>query len=186
MAVHLFLPAGQHRVLTIAPSHFDQGLLGSDFGYSDLRMRLAKRGYHYRIVGEAVLLDHLTWVVEVEPSTPTTRLNTSWVRAHLYIVQEFPFLLGADYYGKPVDKGDVNKPFKRMRVESLKQINGVWTATQMVMEASDGRSSVITLKEAHFSVADFEKNLFSSQSLPTLADRLREVLKPNRSKESQP
>ena len=172
MAVHLFLPAGEGRVLEVAPNNFDEGLLGSDFAYNDVRMRLPLQGFSYRVVGRSRLRNQATWVLEAEPTSEKTRQSCRWKRARFYLARDFNFLLGADYFGDSKDKGNA-LPFKQMRVESFEQINTVWTATRIIMFRSDSRSTVLTLKDAGFTVPDFNPRLFAAAELPSLADKVR-------------
>ena len=174
MHVHLFLPAGERRVLEVAPGNFSEGLLGSDFSYHDVRMQLPIKGYRYSLKGQASLLNESVWVVEVEPSTDQTRETNSWSTAQLYLVRKFPFLLGADFYGKTENGNGIQHLLKQMRVQGLKQIDGVWTATRIVMYGQDKRASVLTLKEAGFNSAVIDSGLFSPKELPGLSERVRQ------------
>ncbi|HYG81396.1 MAG TPA: outer membrane lipoprotein-sorting protein [Pyrinomonadaceae bacterium] len=174
MQVHLFLPAGERRVLEVAPGNFSEGLLGSDFSYQDVRMQLPVKGYRYSLKGGASLLNEPAWVVEVEPSTDQTREINSWSTAQLYLARNFPFLLGADFYGKPENETGPPHLLKQMRVQGLKQIDGVWTATRIAMYGQDKHASVLTLKEAGFNSAEIDSGLFSPKELPGLSERVRQ------------
>src|SRR5207253_2482779 len=154
--VHLFLPAGERRVLEVASNNLNEGLLGSDFSYNDVRMQLPATGYRYTVKGQGKLLNEPVWVLEAEPSTQQTREICSWSRARLYLARNFQFLLGADYYGETVNGGSQPPLLKQMRVQSLKQIDGVWTATSMIMYGEDNRSTVLTLQDAKFNSAGID------------------------------
>lgn len=176
MQVHLFLPAGERRVLEVAPSNFSEGLLGSDFSYQDVRTQLPVKGYRYSVKGQSTLLDTPVWVLEAEPATEETREVCAWSTADLYLSRDFPFLLGADFYGKS-DRGATAPPMlKQMRVRSLKQIDGVWTATRIAMYSRNGRSSILTLKDAGFNSKQVDADLFSAKELPTLSEKVRQGL----------
>lgn len=183
MNVHLFLPAGERRVLEIAPDNLDEGLLGSDFTYTDLRMLLPVEGYRYRLLGQSALLHEPAWVIEAEPSTPRTRRISSWQRARFYLMKNAPLLLGADYEQDGVDGKGSPRMLRQMRVEVFKQIDGVWTATRMVMSGADDRASVLSLQEAHFTLKGWEASIFSPQGLPSLSDKVREGWSPSVSAE---
>jgi hypothetical protein len=174
MQVSLFLPAGERRVLGVAPSNFSEGLLGSDFGYHDMRMQLPVKGYRYSLKGQASLLNESVWVVEAEPITDQTRKINSWSTAHLYLARNFPFLLGADFYGKSEKGTDTSSLLKQMRVQGLKQIDGVWTATRITMYGQDKHTSVLKLKEAGFNSAKIDPDLFLPKELPGLSERVRQ------------
>lgn len=171
MQVHLFLPAGERRVLAVAPSNFDQGLLGSDFSYNDVRMLLPISGYHYTVIGQGVLANEPVWVIETEPSEPQTRERVSWSTARLYLARKYPILLGADYYGPSTNVSELSI-LKQMRVESFEQTEGVWTATRMIMTGTDQRWTELTLKGANFNTDGIHTDLFSPEHLPLLAERV--------------
>jgi hypothetical protein len=178
MRVHLFLPSGQRQVLEIAPNEFNEGLLGSDFTYTDLRMRMPLHGYNYRVIGQTVLRNEPAWVLEAEPESEAIRRAVSWSLARFYLAKNFQFLLGADYFNNPEDANDPARPSKQMRVESFEQESGIWTATRMVMVSSDNRYSVLGLKNAHFQSPGVGSELFLPHRLPELADKIQEGWSP--------
>jgi hypothetical protein len=169
MRVNLYLPAGQRRVLTVSPDNYDEGLLGSDFTYNDLRMQLPLEGYEYELAGQTSLLDQHCWVVVARPITPDASQAVAWKAARFYLASSSPFLLGADYY----DEAGEQQALKRMRVESIEQRAGVRTATRIVMYGRDNRSSVLTLKDAAFRLAEVRPEVLSAASLPLVAEQVR-------------
>src|SRR5205085_2174323 len=172
--VHLFLPAGERRVLEVAPNNLDEGLLGSDFSYNDVRMHLPAEGYRYTVTGQSRLLNEPVWVLEAEPSSPQTREICSWKTARLYLARNFQFLLGADFYSESGSGANQPTLLKQMRVESLKQIDGVWTATRMIMYGQDNRSTLLTLQDAKLNSAEIDPQLFSTEELPLLSEKVRQ------------
>lgn len=172
MKVYLFLPAGQRQVLEIEPSKFNEGLLGSDFTYTDLRMQLPTRGYNYRLAGQCRLHNEPTWVIEAEPASEVARQSSTWVLARFYLAQNFQFLLGADYYSESEEEGG-KRLSKRMRVETYEQANNVWTATEIRMFTDEDHYSILKMKDAHFTLSSLDSQLFQTQTLPLLADDLR-------------
>ena len=174
MRVYLFLPAGERRVLEVAPSNFPEGLLGSDFSYSDLRTQLPIKGYHFTLKGQTSLLNKPAWVIEAEPTTAQTREIFPWSAANLYLARDFPFLLGVDFYDKAESGAGASPLVKQMRVQGLKQINGVWTATRITMWGRDKRASVLTLMDAGFNSAEITPDLFSPKELAHLSEKVRQ------------
>ncbi|HRC85190.1 MAG TPA: outer membrane lipoprotein-sorting protein [Thermoanaerobaculia bacterium] len=168
MQVFLHLPAGERKVLTIAPSHFDEGLLGSDFGYRDMRMRLPTRGFRFRYLGARVLGKQAVLAVEASPSTEEGRLASPWVRSILYFHSTEPVLLGADYYARP----DSPEPDKRQRVLDYRRIDGAWTETRIEMTAGEGHSSLLSLREFRSPAPSFDASLLEPQALGSALDRL--------------
>jgi hypothetical protein len=164
MLVYLYLPAGQRRVIQVLPSVYREGLLGSEFSYSDLRLRLPVQGYRYSITGQTVLNGYRAWKVMARVDADVQ--GSSWSHAIYYLAQDYPFMLGADYYTLGPE------PFKRMRVETMVMIDGVRTASRMVMRNVDGRSTTIKLLESRFTGFRVKPKFFSPETLPTLDNEL--------------
>ncbi|HEV2765382.1 MAG TPA: outer membrane lipoprotein-sorting protein [Pyrinomonadaceae bacterium] len=173
--IHLFLPAGERRVLEIVPSDFDDGLLGSDFAYRDVRARLPVEGYDYRLLGQGVLAGQRVWVLETRPAARATRETTAWGSARLFLARDIPFLLGADYFGAGEPAAGAPRPLKRMRVEGFRQEDGVWTATRMVMYRGATAASVLTLKQARFHGKKIDPAALTPPALPSAAEHLKHL-----------
>jgi hypothetical protein len=165
MRLFLFLPAGKRRVLTIRPSRFDEGLLGSDFSYSDLRWVIPAPELRLRVAGTERMLGRTAWVIE---AVPMRRQDFFWSRVRYFIGQDPVLLLGADFYG-----ASDGQPAKRLRVEGIRKIGETWTPTRMVMRLEGRRSSVLTLADAGFGAMSFPPDLFQPDNLPAHGDRLR-------------
>lgn len=170
--VHLFLPAGERRVLEVAPDNLDEGLLGSDFTYNDMRTLLPLEGYDYRLAGQTTLGGRPAWAVDAVPSKRAARGATAWTRARFYLAREFSFMLGADYFGRGGEGAEAARPLRRMRVETLEQRGGVWTATRMRMYGGEGRTSLLTLGDARFKMGESGGPPLTPESLPTLTEQL--------------
>lgn len=171
MKVFFHLPAGQRRVLNIQPSSFGEGLLGSDFGYRDLRMRIPVDGYGFRLAGRQTLLGRPVFAVDVVPASAAARQVASWVRARYYFTEKDPLLIGADYFSAAADRS----PAKQLRVLGFRQIDGAWTETHMVITAAEGRSSVLMLKDFKARAPEIDPALFQPETLPTATERLAGV-----------
>jgi hypothetical protein len=182
MKVFLHLPAGNRGVLSIQPSRFDEGLLGSDFGYRDLRMKIPTAGFQLRVLGMQRMLDRNAWAVEAVPAGAETQAVASWKRSVYYLAETDPVLLGADHYQAATDR----KPGKQLRVQGIRKIDGAWTETQMTMSSADGRSSVLSLLDFRATVPDLDNAFFDAETLPTVADRLFRLRIGPKVPESQP
>jgi hypothetical protein len=165
MEVHLHLPAGRRRVLAVAPGNFDEGLLGSDFGYRDLRLQIPVAGYGFRLAGRTELLGREVAVVEARPAPGSAVASLSWARSRFYLADGPPLLLGADHFAASADA----EPVKRMRVEGVCAVEGAWTETRIVMTSTEGRSSVLSLLDFAPAVAQAAADLFSPEALPALS-----------------
>jgi hypothetical protein len=167
MDLFLRLPAGAGRVLRIVPSRFEEGLLGSDFTYSDLRWRISTRGWRASLAGRAVVAQRGAWVVDLRPESAETRQSSLYAVIRYYLGADAPLLLGTDYFTQPGAP-----PVKQMRTESATRIGGVWSPLRMVMSLAGGRSSVLTLRDARFGDSRFPGDLFTPERLPALPDWL--------------
>ncbi len=161
MKLFLHLPAGQERPLAVVPSRFEEGLLGSDFAYSDLRWLIPTGGYRLVRQGAPVIIaGRRAWPVEAWVVAPEVRESSLWTMVRYYLGDDPPLLLGADFYrrGEPA-------PAKQLRVAALARRDGVWTPTRMVMRAGRDRSSVLTLGESRFGQGPADPGLFVPESL---------------------
>ncbi len=148
LGVYLYLPAGSQQVFTIAPGSHGQGLLGSDFSYSDLRLKLPVHDCTYRFLGTEELEGRRAWKIEALQSRP----ELPWRRAIFFLTKDRPFLLGADYYS---DAGAGSEtPLKSMRVQEFRDVASVRTAVRMTMSARGGNSTTIVLQDARFGTPD--------------------------------
>lgn len=169
MKISLFLPAGEQRILEVTPDSFDEGLLGSDFSYSDMRMLLPTRGIQYRLAGEGKLHQERVWAVEAAAQSDEMARQVGWKRARYYFAQNFSFLLGADYFAEPGDSA----PRKQMRVDRYEQVRGVWTATKILTTTGEDRYSILSLRNARFGDANFDADRLLPEELPRIAERTR-------------
>ncbi len=173
LEVFLHLPAGRRQVLTIVPARFDEGLLGSDFGYTDLLWRVPLTGRRVLPLGAREIDGVPVRGFEVAPASEEARASTSWDRARYWLREEPALLLAAEYYRDEPGRPPAAEPAKRLRVEGWEARGGVWTPTRMVMDAGGGRTSTLTLEETRFGVAPLAPDLFRPAALPGLADVLR-------------
>lgn len=160
MEVYLHLPAGRRRVLSVQPSHFDVGLLGSDFGYRDVRMTIPLAGSDFRLAGSDKMLGRPVRVVDVLDRGP----GAAWPRSRLYLSEEPPMLLGFDRFADP----EADAPAKWMRVQGLQEVDGAWTETRIVIWSGAERSSVLSLLDFEPRRPNIPAEAFTSGSLPTL------------------
>lgn len=173
LEVHLHLPTSGGRVLEVLPGRFDEGLLGSDFGYTDLLWRIPLRGRRVRELGPRRIGGVETWGFEIEPVSEEAKASTTWDRTRYYLRREPALLVAAEYYRDDSGRPPATEPFKRLRVEGWKQIDGVWSPRKMVMDAGAGRTSTITLRAARFDVGPLPADLFAPATLAEMTAILR-------------
>lgn len=185
LEIYLHLPAGERgQVLTILPGRFDEGLLGSDFGYTDLLWRIPLRGRRVRALGERWIDGVDTLGFEVSPLSEEARASTTWDRTRFYLRRDPALLIAAEYFRDGEDGSAAARPEKRLRVHGWRQLDGVWTPDRMAMQVGEsGRISEISLRRARFAVAPRPWELFAPAALPGFANSLiagdtPEILRP--------
>lgn len=173
MELYLHLPAGRGRVLSILPSRFDEGLLGSDFSYSDLRWRIPTVGR--RLVGvERTTLDGApVWAIDAVPTEDASERSSLWDRIRYYLADDLQLLVGADFFGGPRAAAlGPDQPAKRYRVVSSKVVGGVTTPTRIEMWVDERRHSVLTLLGESFHLDPYPSDLFAPERLPAVGAQL--------------
>ena len=162
LSVSLYLPAGRRRVLTIPSDLHGQGLLGSDFSYHDVRLRLPVRDCSYRMLGKTTLNGRPVW--KIESVADKERHTFSWTKAVYYLMLDRPFLVGADYYDDERSH-DAGSPTKNLRVSDYSDYGKVRTATRMTMTSADGRATTFTLKSVRFYVSNLSAESLTAAKL---------------------
>lgn len=173
LEVHLHLPTSGGRVLAVRPNRFDEGLLGSDFGYADLLWRIPVRGRSVRPLGARRVGGVETLGYEVSPESEEARASTTWERSRYFLGLDPPLLLAAEFYRDDPGRPRSAEPVKRLRVEGWHLRDGVWSPSVMVMDAGAGRTSTLTLRSARFHLEPLDPGLFRPQALPGLTETLR-------------
>ena len=168
MRLFLRLPTGLRQVLTITPSRFDEGVLGSDFSYSDFRWRIPTAGYTISLAGAARLAGRDVWMIDAVPANAQISQSSSWSRVRYYVGREPVLLLGADFF-----RSTAAAPFKQLRVEALTRVGKVWTQTRMVMRLAGGRSSELTLRDQGPAPDAIDAGFFTPRMLPVVANDWR-------------
>lgn len=167
LAVSLFLPVGGRRVLSLAPDSLDEGLLGCDFTYEDLRWRLPLRNRRYALTGETELRGEASWVVRAERRSGSGD-HSRWARVTYYLGRTSGLLRRAEFYAAAGD----HEPAKVLAVPEVRMIDGVWTPVRMLMRGAAGRSTEIRLLAARFNLQRTDLDWLSPDALPDLARHL--------------
>src|SRR5262245_29278346 len=144
VSVFLRMPLGKRRVLGIEPGRFDEGVLGSDFSYSDLLWRIRRKGRRLRVTGEKTLGQSAAQIVESRADASTPQQTMAWERIDYYVSRDSHWLLGADYYERAPGGNVAATPAKSLRVMDWTVRDGVGAPSTMIMSRPDGRRSVLT------------------------------------------
>ncbi len=160
----LYLPELQ-KVKRIASSDKSSSFMGSDFTYSDMTDRNVE-DYNYKIMKEKKVGGHKTWQMLVTPKSEKTVDETGYTKSIVFVRQDNFVIVQALNYIK------AGKKLKYMKVKGLKQIDGIWTATEMQMTTKKGRKTLHktvfkfsnikynqNLKESFFTTRTIQKGL---------------------------
>jgi len=149
----LYLPELQ-KVKRIASSEKSASFMGSDFSYSDMTTNNVE-DYTYKIMKEPTVRGNKTWQLLVTPKTQKTIDETGYTKSIIFVRQDNFVVIQALHY---VADG---KKLKYMMVNSLEQIDGIWTALEVQMVTKKGKK---TLHKTllNFSNVKYNQNLDES------------------------
>ncbi|WP_373002282.1 outer membrane lipoprotein-sorting protein [Sulfurimonas sp.] len=156
----LYLPE-LRKVKRIASSDKSSSFMGSDFTYSDMTSRNVQ-DYTYKVMKEAVVDGHKTWQMLVTPKTDKTIEETGYTKSIVFVRQDNFVIVQALHYIK------AGKKLKYMKINSLEEIDGIWTIKQMQMVTKKGKK---TLHKTVFEFSDIkynqnlEESFFSTRTL---------------------
>jgi len=123
----LYLPALK-KVRRISSSDRGDYFMGTDFTFEDIKQTPELEDYHWTLTGSESINGHDCWVVEGEPKTDDLKKNLGYSKTRGYIRKDINMNIRTDYWDR---KGQELKHFK---ITEVKQIDGIWTATSMLME----------------------------------------------------
>jgi len=123
----LYLPA-LRKVRRISSSDRGDYFMGTDFTFEDIKQTPELEDYYWKMTGSESVDGHDCWVVEGEPKTDALKKNLGYSKTVGYIRKDINITVRTDYWDR---KG---QELKHFRITELKQISGIWTATNMVME----------------------------------------------------
>jgi hypothetical protein len=136
----LYLPALK-RVRRISGSSRNENFMGTDFTYDDMGDRKPEEDTH-ELLREETVDSQPCWVVE---SVPIDRKDV-YSRKIEWVRQDIAMVLQVEYYDRQ------GKLLKKLKVEDVTQIDGIWTARRMTME---------NVQSAHKMVLDFDDIQFN-------------------------
>lgn len=160
----LYLPA-LNKVRRVSQTNQSDSFMGSDFSYSDIT-GVEIRDWTYEIVNESAMVDGRNcWVLESVPKPENRKrllLETGYTKRRIWVDKEKYFVLRGQYH---LEKG--NK-VKLMQVDGVKQIDGIWTASQISMATTKNKKilsrSSILFKEVEYNLA-VPDSIFSTSAL---------------------
>jgi hypothetical protein len=123
----LYLPALK-KVRRISSSDRGDYFMGTDFTFEDIKQTPELEDYNWILTGSEIVDGHDCWVVEGEPKTDALKKNLGYSKTRGLIRKDINMTIRTDYWDR---KG---QEFKHFSIIELVQIDGIWTATKMMME----------------------------------------------------
>lgn len=160
----LYLPA-LRRVKRIAGGDKSNAFMGSDFNYSDLNGNKLD-DWNYAWVNESESVEGRDcWVIEATPKPEALKKvlkETGYVRRHVWIRKDNFVAVRGLYW---LERGGRQK---RLSVNDLQQVDGIWTAKEIKMETLKGENvehtSILKLADVAYNVA-LSEEFFTTRTM---------------------
>ena len=130
----LYLPALK-KVRRISSANRGDYFMGTDFTFEDIKQTPELDDYTWTLIASETINGHDCWVVEGEPKTDALKKNLGYAKTRGYIRKDIHMNIRTDYWDR---KG---QELKRFTIKTIKQIDGIWTATTMLMENAQTKHS---------------------------------------------
>jgi len=147
----LYLPA-LNKSKRIASSDKSSSFMGSDLNFSDMTRRDLDQ-YNFRLIKEADVKGHKTWLIESIPRTRAERDNSGYKKELLFVRQDNFIVVRAVQWTSEGNR------IKYMEVKELEKIDGIWVRTRIQVVTKKGK------KMQHKTVLEFN-NVRFNQDLP--------------------
>lgn len=156
----LYLPALK-KVKRIAAADKSGSFMGSDFTYADMSSPDID-DYEYQVMKEVDINGHKTWQILSTPKTEEEVERTGYTKSVVFVRQDnFVVIRSVNW----VKKGNKQK---YMEVKELKQIDGIWTPTELVMTTKKGKetehASILRMSDIKYN-QPLDDDLFSQRRL---------------------
>jgi len=123
----LYLPALK-KVRRISSSDRGDYFMGTDFTFEDVKQTPELEDYNWTLIGSESIDGHDCWKVQGVPKTDDLKKNLGYSKTVNYIRKDIDLAIRIDYWDR---KG---QELKHFHASEVKQIQGIWTATKMLME----------------------------------------------------
>jgi len=151
----LYLPA-LRQTKRIVSSDKSGSFMGSDFSYADMTSR-ALEDYSYKIVKESEVRGEKVWIMETTPKTQEIVNETGYKKSYMFVRQDNFVVVRAIHF-----QNDGKR--KYMDVKKLKQIEGIWVATEIEMKTKKDKvtlhSTILKFSDVKFGL-DFKDSFFT-------------------------
>jgi hypothetical protein len=160
----LYLPA-LRKVKRIAGGDKSNAFMGSDFNYSDLNGTKLD-DWTYSLLKESETIEgHDCWLVEATPKPELLQKvlkETGYVRRHVWIRKDNFVAVRGLYW---LERGGRQK---RLSVNELQQVDGIWTAKEIKMEMLKAgnveHASILKLGDVTYNVP-LEEEFFTTRTM---------------------
>lgn len=123
----LFLPALK-KVRRISSADRGDYFMGTDFTFEDIKQTPELEDYSWTLTGSEMVDGHDCWVVDGVPRNDDLKKNLGYSKTRGYIRKDIDVNIRTDYWDR---KG---QELKHFTIIELVEIDGIWTATKMVMD----------------------------------------------------
>jgi len=123
----LYLPALK-KVRRISSADRGDYFMGTDFTFEDIKQTPELEDYNWTLAGSETVNGHDCWVVDGEPKSDELKKNLGYSKTRGFVRKDIDMTIRTDYWDR---KG---QELKHFRITDLKQVDGIWTATAMIME----------------------------------------------------
>ncbi len=150
----LYLPAMKKNRRISGTSAKKEYFMGSDFTYDDMGNRDLDADNH-RLLGEELLNGIDCWVIESTPKDDDGMYSKyiSWIRKDIFMAVK------VKYFDMRAEL------LKVLEIKEVKQIDGFWVATEMIMKNHKrNHQTIIRLESLAYNI-DVDDNLFTVNSL---------------------
>ena len=130
-AMRLVFLRALKKTKRIASSNKSGSFMGSDFSYADMTDRPLEL-YEYKLLQESELDGHPVWVIESTPIDADEIRETGYTKSIQFVRKDNYVVIRSKIW---VKKGRRNK---YMEVQTLEQIDGIWTPTLITMITKNG------------------------------------------------
>ncbi len=127
----LYLP-DLHKTKRIASSDKSSSFMGSDFSYADMTRRVLDE-WNYTLLKEGEVEGKKVWLIEAVPVSDQVRDRYGYLKSVLFIRRDIFMGVRAVHWLKE------GKKIKYQENKGIRQIDGIWTATEMHMKTTKNK-----------------------------------------------
>ena len=156
----LYLPA-LRKTKRIATDDKSSSFMGSDLNYSDMTSKDLE-DYDFEIQKEMKDRGHDVWLIQSTPRTKEVIDETGYEKSLLFVRKDIYFVARSVHWVK--DGGYL----KYVDVKELKQIDGIWVATETLVTKKKGKvtehKTILNMENTQFN-QNLEEDLFTVRQL---------------------